>query len=386
MDWLYELLDAAGLPLGTATAMVTEFQWDADLGYRARCGIECAHLVLREVPLLPGLAAVRAYRPDVTLVGIASGEHADEHRKLPEGVLLKAGTTEVFVDDVADHDPIEGQAVVAGRFLTATFAVRLPPPELPVARDLFRALEAAIAAGGRSVGPRIHFVMKAEHHTYIEARRIDDVGELDLALHYGDDMVAWHDKVVAVLSQQHAGLVLMHGPPGTGKTSYLRFLARAVAAEKRLIFVPRSILSVLGGPEFTAFLVRVLPERESVLVLEDAESVLARRVGDTETSALTSLLLNLTDGILNDVCKCQVVATFNIAIDQVDPALLRAGRLQAVREFQALPAPAARRLAQHLGRDPDAIRGPTSLAEVFALGSGDAGPTLAVRRMGFGSG
>lgn len=385
MDWLYELLDAAGLPLGTASAEVTEYQWDADLGYRSRCGSECAHLVLREVPLLAGVAVARAAWPELTLVAIAGGEHADELRKVPEGLLLKAGTTEIYVHDVEDHDPMEGAVSVSGRFLTASFAVRLPPPELPAAREVFRSIEALVAAGGWRTGPRIHFVMKTEHHTFIEARRIDDVGELDLDLHYGQGMVAWHEQVVGVLREQHAGLVLMHGLPGTGKTSYLRFLVRAVAAEKRLIFVPRSILSVLGSPEFTAFLVRVLPERESVLVLEDAESVLARRVGDSETSALTSLLLNLTDGILNDVCKCQVVATFNIAIDQVDPALLRAGRLQAVREFRALPAPDARRLAQHLGRDPDAIRGPTTLASVFGLGAAVPGAELGARRVGFGS-
>jgi len=125
----------------------------------------------------------------------------------------------------------------------------------------------------------------------------------------------------------------------------------------------------LGSPTFTHFLLG-LQGREIVLLLEDGEAVLQKRADSKDhRSAVVSLLLNLTDGFLNDLCKVQVVGTFNIDATEIDDALLRNGRLIAMREFGPLSAKEARKLGEHLGKDTKAISGPTMLTDVFHLGN-----------------
>ena len=48
------------------------------------------------------------------------------------------------------------------------------------------------------------------------------------------------------------------------------------------------------------------------------------------------LLLNLSDGILNDILGFQIIATFNSSLDDIDKALLRSGRLISRKEFNPL--------------------------------------------------
>ena len=78
-------------------------------------------------------------------------------------------------------------------------------------------------------------------------------------------------------------------------------------------------------------------EKDTILLIEDAEPLLeSRDIGVSRTTGISNLL-NSTDGILNDILGLIVIATFNTKLDKIDKALLRPGRLIARKQFNKVP-------------------------------------------------
>jgi len=77
--------------------------------------------------------------------------------------------------------------------------------------------------------------------------------------------------------------------------------------------------------------------------MEDAEELLLPRDEGSRTKVAN--LLNIGDGFLGEHLKLHVIATINAAVRQLDPALLRPGRLIGTRQFRRLSRPEAQRLA-----------------------------------------
>jgi hypothetical protein len=84
-----------------------------------------------------------------------------------------------------------------------------------------------------------------------------------------------------------------------------------------------------------------------VVVIEDAESLLARRASDNQEAL--SNLLNIADGFIGDYLRLQLICTISAPIKDLDPAVTRPGRLIASREFGKLTRQQALRLAETLG-------------------------------------
>jgi predicted alpha/beta-fold hydrolase len=64
--------------------------------------------------------------------------------------------------------------------------------------------------------------------------------KLDLQKHYNDDIEAMHNTTLKSLRQKNkSGLILLHGIPGTGKSTYIRYLIHQL---KRKLFSCRLIL------------------------------------------------------------------------------------------------------------------------------------------------
>ncbi len=166
---------------------------------------------------------------------------------------------------------------------------------------------------------------------------------LNLKMFYEDDFGEIHQTILRRLNKKDdKGIVLLHGLPGTGKTTYLRYLAGKI--KKRVLFIPPDMASQIANPE----LVRLLIENpNSVMIIEDAENILMQRQAGTDSAV--SNLLNISDGLLSDFLNVQIVCTFNSNMNVVDKALLRKGRLIASYEFKKLSVDKTQQLSKYLG-------------------------------------
>ena len=185
--------------------------------------------------------------------------------------------------------------------------------------------------------------------------------KLDIELGYGKGFKPIHEKIINTLNQKNGkGLVLLHGTPGTGKTHYLKYIASKIK-DKRVLFIPPYLADFITSPEMTPFLIQ---NSNSILFIEDAERVITDRNNGGANGV--SNILNITDGILSDILKIQIVATFNMDKAKIDSALLRKGRLIAEHKFDALPIEDANNLIKHLGKTHIATK-PMTLTEIYNL-------------------
>ncbi|CAF1184002.1 unnamed protein product [Rotaria sordida] len=206
----------------------------------------------------------------------------------------------------------------------------------------------------------------AQRGFYTSSIRMKKPHITDLKLHYGDDFSDIHAELLEVLQEKDStGITFLHGPPGTGKTFYLRYLINEIK-DKSLIYVPPDLVNDMTKPGFLPFLMRY---PNSILIVEDAENIIRDRNQDAfVANQAVSNLLNLSDGLLGDAMHQQIICTFNCDVKSIDSALLRDGRLVVEHKFDKLSIENARRLCLELGipGNGDDIHESTSLAEIYA--------------------
>lgn len=196
--------------------------------------------------------------------------------------------------------------------------------------------------------------------------------EIDFSINYNEDFEPIHELIINKLSIDNSkGLVLLHGLAGTGKTTYIRYLINTL--KKRVIYIPPSMASAIADPDLIKFFIK---NSNSVLVIEDAENILMKRVANS-TQAIANIL-NLSDGLLSDCTNIQIVATFNTDILNIDEALLRKGRLIAKYEFTQLEESRTLKLGKKLGVK---IDGKHTLADIY--NSTEKSFNKKVNRIGF---
>lgn len=191
----------------------------------------------------------------------------------------------------------------------------------------------------------INLIKSDMGHLDIEEYELN-VPEINLELNYGKNFLKINDLILKRLNTENdKGIILLHGDPGTGKTSYIKYLTKNVT-DKEILFIPPSMAETLSEPSIIPFL---MEHKNSILIIEDAERV----ISDRETngsSAGVSNILNLTDGILGDCLGIQIIATFNMRREKIDTALLRKGRLIVEHKFTALSVDETNKLLNFLGK------------------------------------
>jgi hypothetical protein len=202
----------------------------------------------------------------------------------------------------------------------------------------------------------INLIIQGRNKLNLKAMEIKRT-PLDLNLFYEDDFKHTDELIRNRLSQKNdKGIVLLHGLPGTGKTTYLRYLVGKI--KKRVLFLSPSVAGNLMNPDFIELLI---DNPNSVLIIEDAENIIMDRRYDSGSAV--SNLLNISDGLLADFLNVQLICTFNSSVATIDSALMRKGRLIARYEFGKLQKEKAQILSDYLGFN-TAIQKPMTIAEI----------------------
>lgn len=197
--------------------------------------------------------------------------------------------------------------------------------------------------------------------------RRSQVVSIDRAKHLHREFLPWlgcdpYDYFDQYLSSDSSILVLL-GPPGTAKTSFIRSLIWYGALNSMFTYED-SLLKTDGM--FVDFMTN---ESMRLLVVEDADLLLTSREHDG--NKIMAKFLNIGDGLAS-VGKKKIIFTANILdVKKIDNALLRAGRCFDCLNFRPLSHEEARAAAAAAGLQPPTKPQSYTLAELFGEARGE---------------
>lgn len=206
--------------------------------------------------------------------------------------------------------------------------------------------------------PKFKVLVAGDGGFYTEDVNTHDFKSVDINELYNDDFSEVDAIISRSMARKEAGIILLHGEPGTGKTTYIKSLICRFK-DKDFIFIQNDFVKELLKPSFVTFL---LHNKNSVLVIEDAEKVIVSRDHSSDASVV-STILQLTDGLFSDFLNIKIICTFNTDIDRIDKALLRKGRMIAKYKFAQLSTEKTVSLAKKLGHHD--VKGCLTLADIF---------------------
>jgi hypothetical protein len=151
-----------------------------------------------------------------------------------------------------------------------------------------------------------------------------------------------------------ASVLILLGPPGTGKTTFIKNLIHRSGGDAKVTYDAK----VMNDDALFANFM----EREArFLVMEDADAFLKSR---EDGNTMMHRFLNVSDGLISTAEKKLVFSTNLPSIRDIDVALMRPGRCFDVLEFRSLTRPEAQAVAEATGLTlPDGTE--FTLAELF---------------------
>jgi len=198
-------------------------------------------------------------------------------------------------------------------------------------------------------------------------------GESALSLikeNYNPEVIEELDFVVDAFKRKvpPGRICLLNGEPGTGKTHLIRTLLSRI--DNLFLILPSNMISSLDKPEFIPFLLRIKSDYEKpiILIIEDGDACLVPRKADNMSTI--ACLLNISDGILGNLIDIKMIITSNSNIKDIDPAILRPGRLCKNISVNPLPYDRANAVYKRLMEDETVSlekRKFYTLAEVYAF-------------------
>ena len=192
--------------------------------------------------------------------------------------------------------------------------------------------------------------------------------ECDIKANYNDDVP--YDKITELINSDRQQLILLHGEPGTGKTSLIRKLVYD-NPDVQFVYFDFQLLTSAADAKIFSFL---MENKKSVFIIEDCEKLFTdRNAGNRQLNTM----LNLTDGIVGEAFGIKFICTFNCPTNQLDKAVLREGRLSLIYEFKKLSLEKTKAL------DPTATE-PETLARIYHKADNGRN-NMEQKKIGFGS-
>ena len=190
----------------------------------------------------------------------------------------------------------------------------------------------------------------------------------------GESLESFYDRYM----QSSANILLLIGPPGTGKTTFIRGLL----AHRNCSAIVTYDAQIL---EKDGFFARFIEDDAEVMVLEDSDAFLKSR---SDGNTMMHRFLNVGDGLVTTKGKKMIFSTNLPSIRDIDSALIRPGRCFDIVTFDQLDIAQANTLADKLGvKLPMRPRGKEtdkySIAEVFNEQTANAEKSSANRKVGF---
>jgi hypothetical protein len=190
----------------------------------------------------------------------------------------------------------------------------------------------------------------------------------------GETLESFYDRYM----ESSANILLLIGPPGTGKTTFIRGLL----AHRNCSAIVTYDAQIL---EKDGFFARFIEDDAEVMVLEDSDAFLKSR---SDGNTMMHRFLNVGDGLVTTKGKKMIFSTNLPSIRDIDSALIRPGRCFDIVTFDQLDVAQAHALADKLdvklpvrprGKETDKY----SIAEVFNEQTANAQKSSANRKVGF---
>lgn len=169
----------------------------------------------------------------------------------------------------------------------------------------------------------------------------------------GESIENYYDRYL----QSDAAILLLIGPPGTGKTTFIRGLLHH-SGKNAIVTYDEAILQ--KDYVFSRF----IEDDAGVMVLEDSDNFLKSR---KDGNSMMHRFLNVGDGLITVKGKKLIFSTNLPSVRDIDPALVRPGRCFDIVNFSNYSKEQAKSIAKKLNIEFKETDGQKdySLAEIF---------------------